>query len=123
MASTENATSSDKDAPDADDKKTVVTSQAPSVVAKAEKSEPGAAWKADEEHVLPHNNMVLVFSALMLTLFLVCVLAMALAIELYLRHTSLLRRRWIKQCRRVLLREFACPVDSQKVLPLPCPPL
>ena len=76
MASTENATSSD-----ADDKKTVVTSQAPSVVVKAEKSEPGAAWKADEEHVLPHNNMVLVFSALMLTLFLVCVLAMALQLN------------------------------------------
>ncbi|CAL1714499.1 unnamed protein product [Somion occarium] len=34
------------------------------------KSEPGQAWKADEEQILPHNNMPLVFCSLMLTLFL-----------------------------------------------------
>ncbi len=35
-------------------------------------TKPGASWKADEEQVLPHNNMFLVFTSLMLTLFLVC---------------------------------------------------
>ncbi|KAH8104104.1 MFS general substrate transporter [Cristinia sonorae] len=56
---------------DADEKLAVEeTSRAPSPSGKNEKTKPGAAWKADEEHVLPHNNMPLVFSALMLTLFL-----------------------------------------------------
>lgn len=31
---------------------------------------PGASWKANEEHVLPKNNLPLVFSGLMLTVFL-----------------------------------------------------
>ncbi|KAK7686305.1 hypothetical protein QCA50_010529 [Cerrena zonata] len=34
------------------------------------KAKPGQAWKANEEHVVPHNNLPLVFCALMLTLFL-----------------------------------------------------
>ncbi|KAI0788876.1 MFS general substrate transporter [Abortiporus biennis] len=34
------------------------------------KNKPGATWKANEEHVLPHNNLPLVFCSLMLTLFL-----------------------------------------------------
>ena len=35
------------------------------------KTEPGQNWKANEEHVVPQNNIPLVFCALMLTLFLV----------------------------------------------------
>lgn len=35
------------------------------------KAKPGEAWKANEEHIVPHNNIPLVFCALMLTLFLV----------------------------------------------------
>ncbi|KAF8506366.1 major facilitator superfamily domain-containing protein [Hysterangium stoloniferum] len=34
------------------------------------KKEHGAAWKANEQHVVPHNNMPFVFSGLMMTLFL-----------------------------------------------------
>lgn len=37
---------------------------------KGEVTGPGAAWKANEEHVIPHNNIPLVFIALMLTTFL-----------------------------------------------------
>lgn len=54
-----------------DGKQTVVEgSRAPSLEGKDE-SKPRAVWKAEEEHLLPHNNMILVFSALMLTLSLV----------------------------------------------------
>lgn len=34
--------------------------------------EPGAAWKINEEQIVPHNNIPLVFFSLMLTTFLVC---------------------------------------------------
>ncbi|KIJ41235.1 hypothetical protein M422DRAFT_68286 [Sphaerobolus stellatus SS14] len=35
-----------------------------------EKKKPGAEWKAHEQHVLPHNNIPLVFFGLMMTTFL-----------------------------------------------------
>ncbi|THH27404.1 hypothetical protein EUX98_g6782 [Antrodiella citrinella] len=58
---------------DADDKETVVeASRAASPEGKNGKVE-RAAWKAGEEQLLPHNNMVLVFSALMITLFLAAI--------------------------------------------------
>lgn len=41
----------------------------PAVAAK-EKRPPGASWKDGEKHVVPHNNMLLVFSGLMCTTFL-----------------------------------------------------
>lgn len=34
------------------------------------KAKPGASWKANEQHVLPKNNIPLVFSGLMLCVFL-----------------------------------------------------
>ena len=34
------------------------------------KTKPSASWKANEQHVLPKNNMPFVFSGLMLCLFL-----------------------------------------------------
>ena len=34
------------------------------------KTKPGASWKANEQHVLPKNNMPLVFAGLMLCVFL-----------------------------------------------------
>jgi hypothetical protein len=37
---------------------------------KSQKAKPGASWKADEEHVLPKNKMVFVFTGLMLCVFL-----------------------------------------------------
>ena len=33
------------------------------------KTKPGASWKANEQHVLPKNNMSLVFACLMLCVF------------------------------------------------------
>lgn len=72
MAIEESADSSTKDVPDTDDRQTVVEeSRAPSVSGKAMKAKPGASWQTNEEQVLPHNNKPLVFSAIMLTLFLV----------------------------------------------------
>ena len=47
------------------------------------KTEPGQNWKANEEHVVPQNNIPLVFCALMLTLFLVRL------VEMYYRLTLL----------------------------------
>lgn len=37
---------------------------------KPTKTKPGAAWKADERHVLPKNRRAIVFTGLMLTVFL-----------------------------------------------------
>uniref|UniRef100_A0A8H7Y510 Major facilitator superfamily (MFS) profile domain-containing protein n=1 Tax=Psilocybe cubensis TaxID=181762 RepID=A0A8H7Y510_PSICU len=37
------------------------------------KAKPGASWKTDETHVLPHNNLTLVFSGLMCTVFLAAI--------------------------------------------------
>lgn len=47
--------------------------EVPNHTADSQPTKPGASWKADEEQVLPHNNMILVFTSLMLTLFLVSV--------------------------------------------------
>ncbi|KZV73419.1 MFS amino acid permease [Peniophora sp. CONT] len=43
---------------------------APTDTVVEKKAKPGASWKANEEHVLPPNNIPVVFSALMLTVFL-----------------------------------------------------
>ncbi|TCD71968.1 hypothetical protein EIP91_000100 [Steccherinum ochraceum] len=55
-----------------DDKQAIVDDAAPrpSVEIESEKTKPGATWRTNDEHVVPHNNMFLVYSALMLTLFL-----------------------------------------------------
>ncbi|KAG9127819.1 hypothetical protein FRC07_008829 [Ceratobasidium sp. 392] len=54
---------------DADDAKTL---DATAEVEKApvKKAKPGEAWKQDEVHKIPHNNLKLVFPGLMLTVFL-----------------------------------------------------
>lgn len=47
------------------------TDSAPNGANQLDQAQPGASWKANEEQILPHNNMPLVFTSLMLTLFLV----------------------------------------------------
>ena len=42
----------------------------PSDVEKEDKAKPGAHWKLNEEHVLPKNNIPLVFTGLMACVFL-----------------------------------------------------
>jgi hypothetical protein len=59
--------------------------------------EPGAAsWKANEQHVVPHNNIPLVFFSLLLTTFLVC--NGACVLRSVLIFCPPLRLHWIKQC-------------------------
>ena len=45
-------------------------SVAPAAPVKAPKRKPGAAWKENEEHHLPENRIYIVFSGLMLCVFL-----------------------------------------------------
>ena len=61
----------------------LVTDTTTQLAMNEKKPEPGQNWKANEEHVVPQNNIPLVFCALMLTLFLVRL------VEMYYRLTLL----------------------------------
>ena len=49
--------------------KSTGTSPSPATVP-VPKAKPGAAWKANEQHVLPQNRLVIVFIGLMMCTFL-----------------------------------------------------
>ena len=55
------------------------------------KTKPGASWKANEQHVLPKNNMPLVFSGLMLCVFLAALDQVSISKQSFICLENLLR--------------------------------
>ena len=55
------------------------------------KTKPGASWKANEQHVLPKNNMPLVFAGLMLCVFLAALDQVSISREFFICPENLLR--------------------------------
>ena len=53
-----------------DIQETPVPAPDPTAPVQTHKQKPGAAWKANEQHVLPENRLWLVFPGLMLCVFL-----------------------------------------------------